>query len=180
MKSLTAEISTDRSLSIEKVLVAVNLSEHSETTAIYAAEIAKSFHAILTIAYVYQPVPLCEYVSENTCTVLEEQRSDLQRMLNELTRKIQKTNVRCQSAFLIGEPAEQISRLARDMEADLLVTASHHPTFRGRLFNLDQALRLQRRAPCPVLIYHEKDFVETNTHCRNFGIVRGAKQPGLV
>jgi len=111
--------------------------------------------------------------------VLEEQRNDLQRMLDELTRKIQKTNVRCQSVFLIGEPAEQISRLARDMEADLLVTASHHPTFLGRLFNLGQALHLQHRAPCPVLIYHEKDIVATNTHRRNFGTVRG-KQPELV
>jgi hypothetical protein len=43
----------------------------------------------------------------------------------------------CESVYLEGEPAEQISALARDLGADLIVTASHHPTILARLFNLD-------------------------------------------
>jgi nucleotide-binding universal stress UspA family protein len=43
------------------------------------------------------------------------------------------------------------------VDADLIVTASHHPTFLRRLFNLDKAPRIMHRAPCPVLVYHEKN-----------------------
>jgi universal stress protein A len=162
------------------VLVAVNLSDHSEATVTYAAEIAKIFDASLTIGYVYQPVSLCEYASETTLTVLEDQRRDLQRMLKILTQKAQKSGVICESVFLVGEPAEQISILAREMGADLLVTASHHPAFLGRIFNLDKAaLPVGHWAPCPVLIYHEKTSSGASIH-RNFGIVRGARQPEMV
>jgi universal stress protein A len=179
MRSSRGETSSDRSLSIGKVLVAVNLSDHSEATTTYAAEIAKFFDASLTIGYVYLPVPFCEYASETTFTVLEDQRRDLQRMLKILTQKAQKIGVICQSVFLVGEPAEQISILAREMGADLLITASHHPAFLRRIFSLDKAPRVKHRAPCPVLIYHEKTSAGARLH-RTFGMVRGAKQPEMV
>jgi nucleotide-binding universal stress UspA family protein len=86
------------------------------------------------IVHVYEPVPLCEYASETNFTVLEEEREDLQKLLSQLTRKIQTSGVMCTSASLMGEPAERISAFAREMDADLIVTASHHPTFFGRLF----------------------------------------------
>jgi hypothetical protein len=63
------------------------------------------------------------------------------------------------------------------MGADLLVTAYHYSAFPGRILNLDKAPRVRHQAPCPVLIYHEKTPVGASIH-RNFGIVRGAKQPG--
>ena len=60
------------------------------------------------------------------------------------------------SAFLVGAPAERISALADDMDADLIVTASHHPTFVGRLFHLDKSTLILHRVPCPVLIYRNE------------------------
>jgi universal stress protein A len=156
MKASVDEPLTDRSVSIRRVLVAVDLSEHSEATAFYAAAIAKSFDAGLTIVHVYEPVPLCEYASETTFTVLEKEREDLEELLDRLTKKVRTTGVICRSAFLIGTPAEQISKLAHDVEADLIVTASHHPTFLGRVFNLDKATLILHRAPCPVLICHDE------------------------
>jgi nucleotide-binding universal stress UspA family protein len=158
---------------IRKILVAVDLSEHSEATALYAAEIAKGFGARLMIVHVYEPVPLCEYASETTFTVLEEEREDLQKLLDQLTRKIQTTGVICTSAFLVGAPAERISALARDMDADLVVTASHHPSFLGRLFHLDKATLILHRAPCPVLICHNESTLGGDPKNLNFGSVRG-------
>jgi hypothetical protein len=43
------------------------------------------------------------------------------------------------STFLVGAPGGRISTLARDMDADLIVTVSHHPTFIGRLFSIGQS-----------------------------------------
>ena len=40
----------------------------------------------------------------------------------------------CNVEFRIGDPAEQVTQLARETNADLIITASHHPGFLGRLF----------------------------------------------
>ena len=156
MKILANETVPNQLPSIRKILVAVDLSEHSEVTAFYAAAIAKRFEARLMIVHVYEPVPLAEYTSQTTFTVLEEEREELRQRLDQLTRRIQTTGVICASAFLVGAPAERISALARDIGIDLIVTASHHPTFVGRLFHLDKATLILHRAPCPVLIYHNE------------------------
>ena len=108
------------------------------------------------IVHVYEPVPMGEYTNEATFIVLEQEREDLRKRLDQLTRRIQTTGVICTSTFLVGAPGERISTLARDMDADLIVTASHHPTFIGRLFQLDKATLILHRAPCPVLIYHNE------------------------
>jgi universal stress protein A len=157
MKNLKTETLTNKLVSIQKVLVEVDLSDHSEATVSYAAEVAKCFDASLTIVHVHEPVPVYEYASETTYALLDDQRRDLQKRLDELNQKVRKIGLVCESVYLVGEPAEQISALARDIDADLIVTASHHPTFLGRLFNLDKAPQIMHRAPCPVLICHGKN-----------------------
>jgi len=173
MKSSANETLTNGLVTIRRILVAVDLSEHSEATASYAAAIAKSFGARLTIVHVYEPVLLCEYASETTYTVLEKEREDLQDLLDRLTEKIQTTGVTCGSAFLIGAPAEQISTLAHDIDADLIVTASHHPTFLGRVFKLDKATLILHQAPCPVLICHDVSRPGECRKDRSLGSIRG-------
>jgi len=173
MKTLEAETLAGKLVSIRKILVAVDLSDHSEATASYAAELANSFGASLTVAYVYEPIPLSEYASETTYSLLEEQRCDLRKLLDELTQKVQKIGAVCEPAFLVGKPAEQISTLARKIGADLVVAASRHPTFLGELFNLDTAPQIMHRAPCPVLIYHDKKMAGAIPLRQNFGIIRG-------
>ena len=157
MKTLEAETLTDRSVSIKKILVAVDLSDHSEATALYAAQMAQCFGASLTVAHVYEPVPLCEYASETTYTVLEDERAQLRETLAELARKVTVSGLVCKSAFLVGNPVEEITTLARDIHADLIVTACHHSTFLRSLFNLEKAPQIMHRAPCPVLVYHQKE-----------------------
>ena len=99
MNTLEAEKRTPKFLSIKNVLVAVDLSEQSEATATYAAELAKCFGASLTLVHVHDPVPLYECASETTCTVLDEQREDLQKLLNELTQQVRKLGLVCRSVF---------------------------------------------------------------------------------
>jgi universal stress protein A len=156
VKTLETERFAQQIVSIKKVLVAVDLSHHSEATAFYAAGIANQFGASLTIVHVYEPVPLSDYCCESTFTLLDNQQDCLQELLDGLTQKTQQLGVSSDSFFLIGEPAGKISGLAREIHADLIVTASHHLTFLGRLFNLEKAPQIIHQAPCPVLVYHEK------------------------
>jgi nucleotide-binding universal stress UspA family protein len=88
MQTFEAKSLTKVSVSIEKVLVAVDLSAHSEETASYAAGLARCFGASLTVVHVYEPVPLCEYASETTYTVLEDERDRLQKLLDELALRV--------------------------------------------------------------------------------------------
>src|SRR5271165_1130756 len=112
MKTLEAEMLAEKLASIRKVLVAVDLSDHSKATVSYAAEMAKSFDASLTIVHVHQPVALYECASETTYTLLDDQRRDLEKRLDQLKQKVRETGVVCDSVYLFGEPAEQISDLA--------------------------------------------------------------------
>jgi universal stress protein A len=157
MKTLEAERRTPELISIKKILVAVDLSEQSEATASYAAEIAKCFGASLTLVHVHDPVPLYEYASETSCTVLDEQREELQRLLGKLAQQVRKPGLVCRSIFLDGNPAEQVSTLASDIDADLIITGSRPSTFLGSLFSQHKAPQIVHRAPCPVLVYHQSN-----------------------
>jgi nucleotide-binding universal stress UspA family protein len=156
MNMLGAERRTSEFTSIKKVLVAVDLSEQSEATATYAAELANFFGASLTLVHVHDPAPLYEYASETTCTVLDEQREDLEKLLDELTQQVRKLGLVCRSVFLDGDPAKQIVALASDIDADLIVTGSRPSTFLGSLFSQHKAPQIMHYAPCPVLVYHQK------------------------
>jgi universal stress protein A len=158
VKTLEAETPTRKLLSIQRIVVAVDLTEHPEATARYAAEIAKCFNASLYVAYVFSSAPMYELGSEGSYNIIDQERRDLGARLDELARRVQKIVPASESVFLDGEPAEKISALAGDVDADLIITASHHPTFLGRLFNLDKAPQIMHRAPCPVLVYHEKNI----------------------
>jgi nucleotide-binding universal stress UspA family protein len=157
MKTLEVEKPENKLVSVQRVLVAVDLTKHSEATAHYAAEIAKCFDASLYVVHVFASEPYYEFGTEGAYNLIEQERQDLHANLDRLTEQVRRLVPVCESVFLVGEPAEQISALARDVDADLIVTASHHPTFLGRLFNLDKAPKIMHQAPCPVLVYHEKN-----------------------
>jgi len=59
--------------------------------------------------------------------------------------------VRCDFAILRGEPAAAIIRAAQDMEADLIVMATHGHTGLNRVLLGSVAERVVRESPVPVL-----------------------------
>ena len=142
-------------LNMKKIVVAVDLSPHSEKTAAYAVEFARSFGASITLVHVFPQEHITEFTTQEVHESWEEEERTTQRKLRGLADSIRETYPDCNMEFRLGDPAEQVTRLAREMNADLIITASHHPGFLGRLFGLDQAPRILHRAGCPVLVYHE-------------------------
>jgi nucleotide-binding universal stress UspA family protein len=157
MKILKTERSADKLVSIKKVVVAIDLTRHSEATAHYAAQIAKWFSASLCIAHVFLPTPLSEFGSQCAYNEIDQERREPRARLDQLTEQVRQLVPLCESVYLEGEPAKQILALARDLDADLIIIASHHPTFLARLFNLDKAPKIMHRARCPVLVYHQEN-----------------------
>lgn len=55
-----------------------------------------------------------------------------------------------------GRPDQAIVQLANEIDADLIVVASHPPTFFERWFGGPLEDRIARNAPCPVVIVRQK------------------------
>jgi nucleotide-binding universal stress UspA family protein len=142
-------------LCLKTILVAVDLSPHSEATARYAVSFAKPFAASIVLVHVHAPVRGDGFVTEGGNETLERQQQQAQEALDRLAGTLREGHPACQAAFLTGDPAEEIVRLAQQRDADLIITASHHPGVLARLLYLDQAPRIMHAAPCPVLVHHE-------------------------
>ena len=141
-------------LRIKKIVVAVDLSPRSEKTVAYAADFARTFGASISLVHVFGSKPV--RIQNTYETLAEEGRHNTERKLVELAEKIRQTYPNCEIRFRNGDPAEQVTSLVQDLEADLVVTASHDPGLLAQLFGWDQASRILHRAPCPVLVYHEE------------------------
>ena len=153
---LTGSAASPKTFSVKKIVAALDLSPHSEATAQYALGIAKTLGASLVLVHVYQPIQMNEFITEEGLRVQEHDQQAMQQALTNLTKTLRETYPACTEKFVVGEPAEGIALAARDLDADLIITASHHPSFLGQLFGLDQAPKIMHRAPCPVLVYHDK------------------------
>ena len=155
---LTERAASPKTFSVK---VALDLSPHSEATARYALGLAKTLGASLVLVHVYEPVQMNEFITEEGFRVLDHEQQVVQQALTNLTKTLQKTYPACTEKFITGEPAEEVALAARELDADLIITASHHPSFLGQCsawikLGLDQAPKIMHRAPCPVLVYHDK------------------------
>jgi universal stress protein F len=142
---------------IRRIVVAVDLSKHSKKTAAYAAAFAKSFGASITLVHAFPPEHIGEFTTEEVHESYKQELAATERDLGKLADAIRETFPDCDFEFRVGDPAEQVNLIAKDLNADLIVTASHHPDFLSRLFGTDQAPRILHRAQCPVLVYHERN-----------------------
>ena len=157
MNQLETVQEQETAVKLGTILVAVDLSPHSERTVAYAVSIARRFGASLRLIHVYVPPSAVEFGSEDMYRLLDEGRRDAERRLTNLTNQIRAKYPKCQSLFTSGDPAEQIARAATVMRADLIVVGRHHHTLLGHFFKLDQAPKIVHRAACPVLVWEDDD-----------------------
>ena len=144
-------------LNVRNIVLAVDLSPHSKKTAGYAAAFAKSFSASLTLVHAFEPERITEFTTQEVHEGYEEDKRDSAKELNRLADSVRETHPDCYAEFRVGDPAEEVNLVAKDLQADLIITASHHPGFLSRLFGTDQAPRIMHRSRCPVLVYHEEE-----------------------
>ena len=142
-------------LRIRTIVVAVDLSPHSEKTAAYAASIARCLGASVTFVHVAAPEPISEFSTSASHEAFEEELRAKERALAGLLEKIREICPPCYTELRIGDPAEEVTRLAQALSADLVITASRHPDFLSRLFRFSLAPRILHRLSCPLLIYCE-------------------------
>ena len=140
---------------VQKIIVPVDLSGHSERTASYAIALAKSFHASIIFVHVFPAEPITELGACDIHWSYPRERDAAKEKLVSFGDKMGRVYSRCETEFRIGDTAEQVRLAVAAWNADVIVTASYHPGFLGHLLGLERAPQIVKRAPCPVIVYHE-------------------------
>jgi nucleotide-binding universal stress UspA family protein len=138
-------------LNIKTILVAVDLSPHSEETVAYALKLAKTNEAYLALVHVCSPEPQAEATNRKG-NGFDRSAFSPEEQLENLARKIRKTYPSCSAHLCVGDPADKIAQMADILHADLILVGNRQPSPLGRLFGLDEVIRIEHEAPCPVLI----------------------------
>jgi nucleotide-binding universal stress UspA family protein len=155
---------------IERILVTLDFSPASMEALDYAVSLAKQFRAAIHLVHVYPPdeassVPGAGHLLLQSAEAIER--------LNEELTGIHRKHVptfRPENCYIRrGKPYEEIVRLAREIDADLIALSTRGLSGLKHLLLGSTAERVVRNAPCPVLVVRKRKK-KSKTASGPFGI----------
>jgi len=151
----------------EKILVTLDGSEHSVQALRAAIQIARKFNGKLTLVHVYAITVAPIVVPEPTTLtpsgvpvvtpaevsrMIEAAREVGQRILDDGEKEVKSENVQVESTLKEGGTVQEITRLAKEGNFDLIVIGAKG-VGRLREFLLGSVSEgVMKHAPCPVLV----------------------------
>src|ERR1700745_1043624 len=96
-------ITADINVTIRRIVVPVDLTEHSEKTASYAVALAKTFESAITFVHVFPPEAITEFTTEDVHSLYEQKRDIAKERLASFGKKIGKVYPDCDTEFRIGD-----------------------------------------------------------------------------
>jgi nucleotide-binding universal stress UspA family protein len=155
---------------LKKLLVPTDFSPNAEKALRYGLRLAQLGQATLLLLHVFEIPQFAELLPQASSWQLDYveikktfdsaiQRAKLK--LAELARTAEEKNVKVHTEVCQGTPYEEIVRVAKEEEVELIVIATHGYTGLKHFMVGSTAERVVRVAPCPVLIVREgeRDFV---------------------
>ena len=142
-----------------RICCAVDFSDTSRLAMAEAADLARQCGAELTLVHVFKP-PAASTTDVLAAPVglAELGTVDLARDLSVWKAEAERvTATAVRTALLVGDPAHELLRHARDRGVDLLVVGTHGRTGLKHLLLGSVAERLVLHAPCPVLVVRRKE-----------------------
>jgi universal stress protein A len=144
-------------ISIRKILVPVDFSEHSREALRYACDLAGRYGAALTLLHVLELPP--RTAGPDGYLLFEAEAGDalrepLEQQLHLLQQELTAGGTTSDARLIPGRPASEIVRAAAEGGYDLVVMGTHGRTGLGRALLGSVAERVVRRARCPVLTVH--------------------------
>lgn len=135
----------------DRILLAVDGSDHALRAANVAADLARSMKAELRIVVVYDPIP--PYLGEpNLQHAINARLNEAQAILDKAVEAVGDVPGEVQTGLIEGNAAEIIIEVAKTRGSDLIVMGSRGL---GRLSGLllgSTSQKIVTHAPCPVLI----------------------------
>lgn len=145
-------------MKIEKILVPIDFSDYSKSALRYAVNFAKFFNAEIILVYVVEPVIYPPDFSMGQIaipTVTTEFDERAKEELNKLAKNQIPSQVKVSTVIKTGKPFIEIIDTAAEVNADLIIIATHgHSGVEQILFG-STAEKVVRKAPCPVLTLRE-------------------------
>jgi nucleotide-binding universal stress UspA family protein len=147
-------------LPLKRILIPTDFSEPAQEAFRAAVELAQHFSAQLLLVHIVPPVPV-----PYQPTISPAPAFDITSYLQELVKISGDTlqtyvtehvpqGVPATSSVAAGDPAYEILRLAKELESDIIVIATHgHGGWRHFLFG-SVAEKVVRQAEIPVLVVH--------------------------
>lgn len=143
-------------MTISRILIPVDYSEHSRAAVEYGCQIAERFGATLEVVHVWERP---SYVSDAVVVASGSKKSLVDMIRDqaeaEMTEFLQGCRIPAGVALThrleSGEPASTILSIAKNRQADLIVAGTHGRTGVRHLLLGSTAEKLVRLAPVPVL-----------------------------
>jgi universal stress protein A len=147
--------------SLKRILVPVDFSPLSRKAVDYVIRFAKEFQAELSLVHVLEPeipptydgymIPAATSDSNGAAT---NERNQFKTLVNSVRAAgVEKVD----SMIRRGPASHEIVDVARDLEVDLIVIATHGHTGWKHFCIGSTAERVVRAAPCPVLVVRQRE-----------------------
>ena len=146
---------------LEKLLLAVDQSEHSRKAIPATVELARAGGGtvhVLHIRELYYPVPP---------TVTGTSAEEAQQLVDGVVEELKGAGVTAEGAVRPstgGSPAGAILEYARDVSAGMIVVGSHGHSALGGLLIGSVAHKLAQLSTCPVLVVRDQESLEERHH----------------
>ena len=139
---------------IKAILHPTDFSEVARHAVPYAVEFAERYSARLILLHVLD-------LPYSAISMAEEAMREAQKRLHELIPEDRRDALHADTVVLRGDPCEEVIRLAKEQDVDIIIIAAHGEGGWRHAILGDTAEKVVRRAPCPVLtIKHpEHEFV---------------------
>ena len=144
---------------MDKILVAVDLSDVASVAVDYAALLAGAFKSHVHILHVEVPVPTYignEIVQPVIPTVNEEELERIRKDLSSIADHLKQKGVEADYELLKGPIVDTIIERAVSYNADIIVLGAHNHGFLYRAFIGSVCSGVVKHSPCPVLIVPSK------------------------
>lgn len=150
-------------IEFKKILAPLDFSECSHEALGYAISIAGKYGAELYLLHVLE-LPHYASAGVTPSTLREvlkleaEMEKEAEKALGEAEEKVKKAQVQVSKLIRKGEAYAEISRAARELNADLIVMGTHGRTGLPHVLLGSVAERIVRTASCPVFSVKPKGF----------------------
>jgi nucleotide-binding universal stress UspA family protein len=153
-------------LSFRIIVVPTDFSDYSMRALPYAVDLAAKYDARLKVVFVNEPslqVSDVAWVGVDERTVNDDHVREARRHLEKLVLEQVPTEVPVDAEILTGNAVEEVIRYAREVNADLIVMATHGRGGVSHMLMGSTAEHVVRKAPCPVLTLKQPMIVRTET-----------------
>jgi len=157
----------DKSSKCLRVLVPVDFTPESLSALRYAGILAGRFGSRIHLLHVLRVAETHPWAVGDGAIILmksdEESAREAKKQLSRLATEELSAELPVRLLVRRGQPAAEILRAAKALRADLVILAAHPCSVLGRLLLGSTVSRVERQAPCPLLILRNHDDASMET-----------------